>query len=302
MTDFSIAVGDDEVKALLAPFLAQEFAPGDGEWLALVERQAEKWRRANRRRKRLGWLPGAGRGQGSVKSGYEDKWGGRTVVDILQPKAKNSAIAWRDLAAQADGRCLKRVHQLYLMRAIENIAPAQVLEVGCGTGLNLFVLAAQFPEIAFQGIELTAGGTAAVAAIAAMDEYPQALRDFSPRPPKDLTAHKRVKAQQASAAELPFGDGSFDLVFSSLALEQMEAVRHQALTEISRVAKRFAVMIEPFRDCNAEGMRRDRIQAHNYFSASVQDLEAYGLRPVYVATDLPAKIAMGVAVVVAEKT
>ena len=48
-------------------------------------------------------------------------------------------------------------------------------------------------------------------------------------------------------------------------------------------------MIEPFRDWNESGIRRDYIIANDYFSASVADLAAYRLQPIY-AREIPAAV------------
>jgi SAM-dependent methyltransferase len=168
-------------------------------------------------------------------------------------------------------------------------------------GWNLFVLSARFPDIEFSGIELTASGVGSIEAVREMPELPTAIAKFSPLPPVDLTTHKSVQVQQASAAELPFDDKSFDVVFTSSALEQMEAVRDPALGEIARVARGHVVMTEPFFDVNSDGMRRHRITCGYYFQGSIAELPKHGLKPIFVTGDLPAKIAEGIAVVVAEK-
>ena len=130
---------------------------------------------------------------------------------------------------------------------------------------------------------------------------PPQLVDFAPEPLPAGDAHARLDIRQGSAAELPFPDEAFDLVFTVLALEQMEEIRDRALSEIARVAARHTVMIEPFRDWNEDGLRRDGIVSRDYFQARVADLAGFGLRPVYVTGDIPTKLQMGVGVVAAGK-
>jgi len=116
---------------------------------------------------------------------------------------------------------------------------------------------------------------------------------------RDLRAHREVFFSQANAVALPFADHSSDLVVTVLALEQMEEIRARALSEIARVAGRFVLMIEPFRDWNADGHRRDYIVANDYFSAAVWDLKEFGLDPVAVYADIPNKLSFAVGLVLA---
>ena len=61
-------------------------------------------------------------------------------------------------------------------------------------------------------------------------------------------------------------------------------------------------MVEPFRDWNADGHRRDRIIGNAYFAAFTSDLPAHGLTVEYATADLPTKLAMGVGFVLARRT
>ena len=101
---------------------------------------------------------------------------------------------------------------------------------------------------------------------------------------------------QGSAAQLPFPDHSFDLVYTVLALEQMEEIRGLALSELQRVSRRHVLMIEPFWEYNPPGIRRDYILANHYFDATLPNLEAFGLHVVF-AKELPAKLHRGVGAV-----
>ena len=299
-SDLAVDVRDDEIESLIEPYIRREFTANEPEWCELIASQERKWRRAYWKSRLRGLVGVQSRGQKHVQNEYRRQWGGRTALDVLAPKDGSSAVVWRDRGFLMDANGLKRIYLLYLMRLIEVLNPRSVLEAGCGTGVNLFVLASRFPEIEFTGIELTTEGVAAAQAIQEHDTLTEAFATYSPLPPRDPSAHKRIRFHQASAAELPFEAGSFDLVITCLALEQMKAVRDSALSEIRRVAGRSAVMVEPFADWNADGMRKHRIQAHAYFDATVDDLPRFGFKPAYVCPDVPAKIAMGVAIVAAE--
>ena len=99
---------------------------------------------------------------------------------------------------------------------------------------------------------------------------------------------------------MPLPDNSVDVAFTVLALEQMERVRHRALAELARVARRYVVMIEPFADWNSEPHRRGYIARHDYFASTVDGLRAAGLVPVVATADMPNKLSFRAGIVVAE--
>ena len=292
-------VKDDEIAEVFAPFVQERLEPDDPKWEGIVVEAAKRQRGLRLRRQMLGWLGLFRRTQRSIESNYSHQWAS-TPLETQLRSAKPSAFEWRGkgLLAYAPGR--KKLHQRLLIRAIDRLRPQTALEVGCGNGLNLFLLAARFPQIQFSGIELTRGGVEAAGKICALPEIPEVIKDFAVEPLRDLKAHRRVGIQRANAAALPYDSKSVDLVFTVLALEQMEEVRNRVLAEISRVAKRYVVMIEPFRDWNAEGIRRDYIVSQDYFSAWIADLKPFGLQPVFSFSDIPNKLTFAVGLVIAE--
>jgi hypothetical protein len=116
----------------------------------------------------------------------------------------------------------------------------------------------------------------------------------------DPTAPRRLSLRQGSADALPVPDKSVDVVFTVLALEQMERVRGAALNELARVARRHVVMIEPFADWNAEPHRRGYIVRNDYFASTIDGLRDSGLRPIVATVDMPNKLSFRAGLVVAE--
>lgn len=300
LNSLDLAVDEADIAEAFAPYVGRECDGDDSEFAGKAKALAGKWRRQHLRRRWLGWLPRVRHDQDNVKRVYARTWSVSGLAEKVAPGPGKTPAVWRGRNYLIDAQGTKRVHMLYLMRALARCAPASVLEVGCGNGLNLMVLANRFPEIAMHGIELTPEGVAVAESGIAMPDLPDGLVAFAPEDLPARDAHRRIAVRQGSAAALPFEDDAIDLAFTVLALEQMEEIRRQALDELARVARRHVVMIEPFRDWNEDGMRRQAIAARDYFQARVADLAGHGLKPVFVSGDLPCKLAMGVGVVVCE--
>ncbi|WNM58239.1 class I SAM-dependent methyltransferase [Candidatus Nitrospira allomarina] len=199
----------------------------------------------------------------------------------------------------ARGIGTKRVHLLLLKRALEAVQPESVLEVGSGYGINLFVLSGYFPSIQFSGLELTRKGALAAKKIGKMACLSQDIVNFAPDQIIDVNANRRVNFYQGSAKNLPFADKSFDVVYTVLALEAMEEIRHQALQELARVARKYVIMIEPFSDFNDKGIRYFYHTSHQYFRGRVDELRQDRLEPHLVYSDIPHKIRLWPAMVIA---
>lgn len=294
-----LTLSDEELLAAFAPFVTRRFNATDREWTAMVDQVAEAQTAARRRRRWLGWIRGFRRTQRGIRGAYSMQWS-KTPVENQLTGSHVAPFVFRDQPFEARTQGEKRVHHSVLFRVVDRLAPRTVLEVGAGNGLNLLVLAARFPNVDVTGLELTTGGVQAAARVRGMPALPRAITDFSVEPLHDASmAHRRVRLVQGTAASLPFPDRTFDLVYTVLALEQMEEIRDRALAELRRVSRGHVLMIEPFRDWNTSAIRRDYIKANDYFSAAVADLTAFNLQPMYVA-EMPAKLFRGAGAVLAK--
>src|SRR5690606_2320030 len=128
------------------------------------------------------------------------------------------------------------------------------------------------------------------AALKTAERLPDNLAAYAPLPARDPQGFRRVEIHQGSAAQLKFADGSFDLVMSVLALEQMERIRAQALGEMARVAAKWTLMIEPFRDVNRYLWPRLNIIRQDYFQGRIGELPQVGLEPFLATDDFPQEI------------
>jgi SAM-dependent methyltransferase len=294
-----IHLSDEDIAEAFEPAIRSRLPPGDAEWRRTVRRL--RWgllRRATRTR-----FPRWKRTPEEVHEIYEKRWHletGITRFDLSTGHSYPTVWGERQYLAQPLG--VKRVHLLYLMRIIERFSPRSVLEVGCGMGTNLAILANRFPDVAFHGIELTAAGRHAAEELRALSKLPDVLTRFSPLPLSDTSAHRRILVDQGNAADLPYDSYRFDLVYSVQALEQMESVRPRVLASVARVTRSAVAMFEPFADWNGGLWNRLRIAADDYFRGRVVHLEGVGLTPTLVTDNMPQKAFYGVGLVVAEKS
>jgi SAM-dependent methyltransferase len=304
LTETGLGIGEEQINTLFAPFVSQPSGAYDPLWRQEIARRRIKHLRHAARRLFMGWLPETRRDEQTVRDEYERGWSGidYSRYSLDAPLDGATPWEWRGRHMFATDTGATRVRQLLLIRILERVRPRSVLEVGCGNGINLLLLAGRFPEIAFSGLELTEAGHAAAAAFQRQAVLPMELKAYAPEPLADPLAFKRITFVQGNAAKMPFADGAFDLVYTTLALEQMERVRDAALKEIARVASRWTFMVEPFRDVNMAFWPRLYVYRRNYFRGSIDELAHYGLRPVMATDDFPQEVFLKACAVLAEKS
>ena len=294
-----LGVTRHDLEQLFAPFVELD----DTAWAERYAKRNRKIWRQYLNRRLFGWRRDTQRQKTAVAREYGDEWlsiDHRSYSLDAQP-AKRSLWQWGDRRYLASNRGGTRVRQLLFVRTLELLKPRRVLEVGCGNGINLLLLAGRFPETEFVGVDLTREGPAAAKRVQAQNDLlPPYLQAFAPLSLHDPAAFKRVTFQSGDASALPFQPKSFDLVITSLALEQMERIRDQALNEIARVSSGHAFMIEPFREANATGIARRYVVARDYLRARIADLPAHGMTPVWATMDMPQEAFLKAAAVLAK--
>jgi ubiquinone/menaquinone biosynthesis C-methylase UbiE len=304
LEETGLGITANAVGRLFQPFVSHRaYDGGDPEWRTEIARRKRKHLRLAARRLFMGWQPETRRDENTVRDEYERGWSAITYdrYSLAPPKDGATPWEWRGERMFATDAGATRVRQLFLIRVLERVKPRTVLEVGCGNGINLLLLAGRFPQVAFTGLELTEAGHRAAVAFQAEPLLPPAMRDYTPEPLDDPTAFKRIRFVQGNAADMPFADSAFDLVYTTLALEQMERVREPALKEIARVANGHTFMIEPFRDVNVAFWPRLYVYRRNYFRGAIDDLRRWGLEPVLATADFPQEVFLKACAVLAEK-
>jgi ubiquinone/menaquinone biosynthesis C-methylase UbiE len=154
--------------------------------------------------------------------------------------------------------------------------PATVLDVGCGTGALLRILADRLPaRVALSGVDPAA----------AMIEVGRDRLDADPR----------VRLARAGAEQLPFGNAAFDLVVSTVSFDHW-ADQPAGLAEVARVLRPGGrlLLVDLFaigwlRPVAALGGRRDRMRTAAELAAMLADarLAPLAWRRVYDLGPLP---------------
>lgn len=298
-----LGISQEEITSLFGPFVERTLDENDPAWREELGRRKRGILRKYVKQVLMRWSRRQRRDKEAVIREYSRAWQ-PSVYDNYRlggPLARISPweyLGQKMFASDVGGT---RFRQIFLIRMIELTQPRRVLEVGCGNGINLMLLAGRFPEIEFTGFELTQEGHQAALAFQQQDTLPNAMQQYAPLPLEDPAAFKRIRFIQGDAARLPFDDNAFDLIYTVLALEQMERIRDQALGEIARVADQNTLMVEPFQDVNSTGWSRANVIRRDYFRGRIGDLPRYGLHPIITTDDFPQEVFLKVCAVLSEK-
>ena len=236
-----------------------------------------------------------------VKTMYDKKWSTRDPEHITAYEGGNVPVNWNSKKFVIDGLGLSNLQTLRIMKLIEKIKPKSVLDVGCGNGERLFQLACRYPKIKFTGLELSNEGIETAKSIQKLEQITSVLINASPQKLVDLTAHKGINFVCASAKKIPFEDNSFDLVYTSLSLEQMELIREYALKEIFRVTNQYSSFYEAFKDYNNKLPQVIYINLERYFRGSLKDLTNLGYKIVEIIDQIPQKTYMNAVFAIVKK-
>jgi SAM-dependent methyltransferase len=138
---------------------------------------------------------------------------------------------------------------------ILKLKPRNVLEVGCGIGLNILYFANFFKDIKFTGIDISNY---------AINKNNLALKKNN---------INNVEFYCKNAKKLSFKKNTFDLTYSVLALEQMNKIKFKVIREIKNVTKKKMIFIEPFVDINKNLINSFHTKNSDYFNLHYNELE-----------------------------
>lgn len=299
LSDLGLGVDGEAVHAALRPFITER--PEAGRFETEMRLRRQRLRKRLLKRVGKGWF-GRVRSTDRVRHEYETAWqAGHSRYDITRGPQSFTPWRWKGTDLLVDAAGSARMRGIMFGAVISALKPKRVLEVGCGEGINMFLLAGAFPEVSFTGLELTDAGHAEALKLQAAPALPDHLLSYAPLPQKDPQAFKRINFVQGNACAMPYETDTFDLVMTVLSVEQMEQVRIQALTEIARVTGGHLMSLEPFCDVNKTLLRRLNVASRDYFRGSIAEMRNYGLEPVWATDDFPQEVFLGSALVLSRK-
>lgn len=295
-----IGLNSKVVMAAFQPFVCADKTPQEH---ADLTRHVRKKAIKKAVRRMIGGVGGPfSRKKSLIVGEYEDTWSrGFSAYDLSAGCARPEPWLYRNMPLMADRAGVPRFRSVILSAVLRQLKPKRVLEVGCGNGVNLLLLANAFPEIAFTGLELTEAGNRVACEVQTLDKLPGILASYVPEPQVDPKAFRRIDFRRGDATAMPFEDGEFDLVFTVLSVEQMERVRHQALGEIARVSNDWVLNLEPFAEANRTLWRKLHVFVRDYFKGTISGLTRYGLEPEWATMDFPQEMQLGAALVLSRK-
>lgn len=234
---------------------------------------------------------------GIVKSAVRKQLLGRGAVRRTEAHvAKEYQRVWEDARDAVRGRgtrLQKQYGRLVVCRAIDHrkffikhmsdvlrsIRPTSLLEMGSGNGFNLLAIAVMHPEIkTLRGVELTDAG------VAAFDMFLKnpPIEDLmyvtgeSEAAIRERLAGRDMACAKGDMLKLPFGENSFDCVFTCWALEQIPEKYSIAFAEARRVSKRYAMFYEAFYEAQENIFQVMHLRNLDYFNAPIDDVKKAG--------------------------
>ena len=181
-----LEISDARIEEVIEPFVSRMFDPDDAEWRKLYNRTSiiralQKYRRQVRRLFGMETRRTKRQAEGYGER-YTAKWREDTLRQGLALNPGQTPCAWKGRGYRLNAIGIKRVHQLYFMNILEALQPESVLEVGYGVGLNIFTMAARFPDIRFAGVELSSDAVMTGNALIQRPQLPEPIQTFSPEP------------------------------------------------------------------------------------------------------------------------
>jgi ubiquinone/menaquinone biosynthesis C-methylase UbiE len=116
--------------------------------------------------------------------------------------------------------CIRDIHQEVAEEVCAKVSSGKILDIGTGPGYVPFEIAKRAPGLEITGIDLSSG-----------------MVEAASKNASELGFSNRVKFKVANAASLPFENGYFDCVISTLSLHHW-AKPAEYIKEIHRVLKK----------------------------------------------------------------
>lgn len=272
------------IQKLIEPYILKEFKIKDKEWEEIFKKETGFKRLSFKAFViRLFKFGRNARDQNIIKNTYDDHYQRWESVDSWLKDLEEMAIAivWGSKQFLCSPQALRISHLEFIKKTISDIKPETVFEVGAGN-FNLISSLSKFnSKITYYGLEKSLNGIN----LAKKNKY-----------------QKNIKIIHGDAKKIDLPDNSIDFTYTRLALEQMEEIRDEVMSEICRITKQFILLIEPWKNVNKLSYEKAYIRRMGYFNQDFFKLaRKFNLNVVYATSDFPQKVPFKVAVVLLKK-
>ncbi len=212
---------------------------------------------------------------------------------------KNISLHYYENLFLSSNSLTTKIQQFLIIKKIHELKPNSVLEVGCGPGITLKLLSDVYEKIQFCGIDQSEVG------IDFAKNFNNKKLDFIFTEKLNFDfkyiAETNTKLEVQDAKKLKYINQSFDLVFTNLALEQMNNIKLEVLSEIKRISKKYIILIEPFKNLNKFGIRYLHHTSKQYFNLNHKDLQDDEFEIIDFYDELPALLSLNYGMLVLKR-
>mgnify|MGYP000878012987 FL=1 len=167
---------------------------------------------------------------------------------------------------------IKKIYLQTIIKSIEYTGAKNILDVGCGNGINIKIISTVYNDTKFHGIDQSTTGIKKANELKDMtldEDYTQGMKNNF----NFQRINKNISFSEQDAQYLNFSDNSFDFVYTVLALEQMQNIQTKVINELKRVSQKYILLIEPFKNLNTSGIRYLHHQSKKYFDLNPEEIE-----------------------------
>lgn len=197
----------------------------------------------------------------------------RNILNSLIPEFNKKVHYFKGRFFLASEGLMKKIYQSIVIQVIEKTKTEKILEVGCGSGINLKIISDYFngSSFSFCGIDQSTAGINKANKLKETllnDEYTQGLNlNF-----KYQKNSNNLEFIEGDAQKLNLKNQSFDFVYTVLALEQMSNIQEKVIDEMKRVSSKYILLIEPFKELNNWGIKYFYHKSKKYFNINPKDI------------------------------
>jgi ubiquinone/menaquinone biosynthesis C-methylase UbiE/uncharacterized protein YbaR (Trm112 family) len=195
----------------------------------------------------------------------ESKGGDRTSEHVELSYDLQSGAYARGFDERPEVRERKRTYTKALLDVFRSLGRHEtVLDAGVGEGTTLWSMFSQLdgPCPAIHGVDLCWSRVAV-------------CRDWLSRQQPQI----KVELVCGTLTQLPYAANSFDIVYTTHALEPNHGLESQMLSELYRVAARYVVLVEPAYEL-ADEVSRARMDQHGYCRGLPEEAQRLGFNVV----------------------